>query len=979
MRTVHGNIIRFSSLCLLGVAASVAGSAHGQEMVFEQTPNATVGKMSLSVDGCSLAAQGFEPGQPYGPLLQPLPAACQSVLGQELQDRVGSNPSQVQPMYGPDPAPWPENLASTTADNLGEGLVDAFVENDLRVQHNSALTYHSTMLPAQGSPLLSSMAAPNAIAHHAHPDWEARGSNIGDASNPCGEWVWKGFFDYSRYEDAARACGTNDECIYQVAYSSDHAAPGIAHRSHLHGIDGGNYFPLVYSIPLIQGFVSKNPFFGTASAFLFDQQAGLLDDLDRFHTLVGVIPAGRVDLQAGPKKYACATNFRFRNPESKYYVDPTADDAHTKLAALDQDIEAVRALLQMKAGYLIDPTPLQSYTFRGAERFDDEWDYHEAMHDRQKPLHGQMGQPLPRAERQAIEERTQTLLDLIDKYTRLTSAMVFKEPEEFSSAVSMDPVGEALDRIVNPMPDDDRVVNPVVRRAAVSTMSRDLVPSARTRMLETDGAAVTNHMAVPFRMSTDSPAATDADVPVAPQRANTTLTGAERDYGKATMVEKADTGYTASCPTPPQETLQTESMYDLARAAQEVQEQIVALLIDEYKRGPGGCLSPDGYNCDWSPAMFAQRFEGHFAKSRENAFQYCVLMTGGNTLDNPDQSFHVPKESRNMDEFPVHLQSVKDLLREQLDGLPYMTADGGEAQVGERVTGGQDIGDASWFGAGYDYTAGWSVTPDFGANPTDNTAACGLGGSSDATFNAHVSVLGQHVPLVHVQGQGQAADGTGSYGIEAEFLGQTFENSGGMHFHQVDTGSVRTNKASATVVVVVVPVTFEVFGEMEFGYDVEAEATSQSTCGTGQSNPRLGMKLSVQPFARVNAVGSAGVGVSGAQAGVRGRIALLDTKLPLDASLYVKPDPEIPSSIKLFPTASADFEAATLSGRMSAFAEVDYKLGSYTAEKTIYSWRGLHDSVPLWQLDSDPVQLAAFHKRAWDDWRDINRSHISSE
>lgn len=246
----------------------------------------------------------------------------------------------------------------------------------MRLTRNSSLSYSNRML-ADTTPLGGSLIATHdpqwAAQFNAHPEWTARGQQIGE-ENPCGEWVWKGFYDYSRFEDSAMACGTNDECIYQVAFAEG-APSHIAYRTHaLHGQGNDEFLQgTLREIPLLTGFVAKNPFFGVAEAFFIDQQAGLLEDFERLGVLQDALLDGTpVELQAGPKSYACAGGFRFRNPASKYYVDPADPQAASKLASLQTRMDAIRTLVTRNAGYLLNPTAAQKLVFPNAERFDNE-------------------------------------------------------------------------------------------------------------------------------------------------------------------------------------------------------------------------------------------------------------------------------------------------------------------------------------------------------------------------------------------------------------------------------------------------------------------------------------------------------------------------------------------------------------------------------------------------------------------------------
>lgn len=986
MRTLHGNLTRFTSFALLASAGTIAGSAHGQQDVFAQTPTQSVSITSPTLQQCSLASEGFAPGTPQNvEMMNLLPASCSSVLAAELQKRAAATPSKVRKMYRADPAPWPANLASTTPANLHEGIFDAFVESDVRLQNNTEATYSGILLAGSTNPgasLIKTMTPQQAIAHRAHAEWEARGKNIADANNPCGEWVWKGFYDYSRFEDAAKACGSNDECVYQVAYAS--SAPGIAFRTALKGYDStGKYFEKNgYSIPLVRGFHIKNPFFGAASAFLTDQQQGLLEDYQQYQLQKMALEgrSGYVELQAGPKSYSCAGNFRFRDPSSKYFVDTQDDAASAKLFSLDQKMNSVRQLLNKKAGYLIAPNGIDRYLHRNAEVFASEWHYHQAMHDRQKPLDGVKGQPLTPAERRAIDERTNTLVDLMEKYVILTSAKAHGKGAPVVGGGLQNPIDELISSIVNPVPDKaggGTIGDPFIRHAVVSTMRGDLVEPSRAMMLESMGNVVTNQVAAPFALHQPAQKPMSLGAPMndyVTTSTQSTLVGVERDYQKTTDVVHAsvvDEG--PKCPAPAAEGPSTMDAYELARAAQKVQEQIVELLLDEHDRGEHGCLSENGYNCDWSPTLFAQRFMGKFSEQREEAFQYCVLMTGGNTLDHEDPLFQVPSTKRAMSTFPDQLAFVESELRAQLDGLPYLKVGQTDHRIGEKTAGGKSFGDASWFGAGYDYSTDWSIVPEFRENAGAKETACAFRGTANAEFNARASVLGKEISIVKANAHGTARANGSGYNLDVEFLGQAFHATGSAeHFHHVESSTLETNRTSATVVVVVVPVTFQAYGELQYGYELEAKMEGNNQCGSQNPSPQLELVMQVAPFAKVNAVASAAVGVSGAQAGVRGRIALLETRLPVKASMLVKAET---GAIKLFPSASADFEVGALSGSMSAFAEVGYGFAAYTAEKEIFSWRGVRENTPLWLLESDPVYLAAFNSAAWLYWTKENDKH----
>jgi hypothetical protein len=962
MRTIHGTFIRFTSLALLAAAGTVAGTAHSQQ-VLSPAPQQQLYIGAPTLETCSLQHLGYVPGTPQNvTFLGSFPAGCYSVLTNELARLSATQPQKIRPMYRADPAPWPANLASTTQNNLAQGLLDAFIEGDV-VAVDSDLSYAGSLMK-KGSSVIKTRTAQQAIQFRAHPDWEARGVTLGDPNNACGEWVWKGYYEYSRFEDSAAACGTDDECVYQVAYSNNTAAPGIAFRSYLKGMDAnGAHFNPRSSIPLVRGFVPKNMFFGAATAFLLDQQPGLIEDMQRLEFTAPALLAGTsLQLQAGPKLYGCAGNFRFQTPTSKYYVDPSDAAAATKLAALDADLKAVRILLQKKAGYLISPTSEQIAAFPQAERFTNEWYYHKAMHDRQKPAGGQQGQPLSRAERKAIDDRTKTLADLMERYATLTSPRVWGDmalpvaDDRFRS-----PVNEAVDQItVDPLTGERVVVDPFVRDAAVSALRGDLVDVQRVSTLESQGAVVTPQMVVPFSLGTDTSPTTPTTTTT-----DTVLVGVERDYGKTETSIPASTAANSLCPSPKPVGPSDADLLAIADEARKVQEKIVELLIDEYHRGSQGCLSENGYNCDWSPTKFAQRFVGKFSEKREEAFQYCVAMTGGNTLTHEDELFHVPVASRTMTGLPPKLHEVDFALKKQMSGLPAVRMGEDDVRAGESISGGKKLLDKKWFGGSYTYTSRWNVLPRFKSDAEPGDTACAFEGEMEATFTGTAHVLNNPLTLVRASARGKAQDPGNSFAFHLEFLGEAFNASGsGEKFHFVDDDQLDSGRASATVVVAAVPVTFQAWGELDYGYSVTADMHATNGCASGLA-PSMGVVMQFRPYAKANAVASAAVGVSGAQAGVRGRITLLDASLPTTAGLEVKTHT---GAVKLFPTVSTDLVLRTLSGNMSAFAEVGAGFARYTAEKEIFSWRGLTDNRPVVEPRLDPVYLAAFTSKSWEDW-----------
>ncbi len=201
----------------------------------------------------------------------------------------------------------------------------------------------------------------------------------------CGEYVWEKYYDYSRFEDSARLCGSDLECVYDVAYNrvapqpngniptpgalAIVVTPGIAYRSDLRRLDGtvmdkiGLYGP---GDGITGGKLPKNAFFTTPTAFL--------------------------------KKMALS------GPPS---VRPL--------------YLAIAARLETGASYDIGP----------GSAYKDEWSWHEAMHDAQTPLEITPG------ERIAIDWRLARITRLLQEYW---SAVIAEELGSTPVPI-FDPVG----------------------------------------------------------------------------------------------------------------------------------------------------------------------------------------------------------------------------------------------------------------------------------------------------------------------------------------------------------------------------------------------------------------------------------------------------------------------------------------------------------------------------------------------------------
>ena len=115
---------------------------------------------------------------------------------------------------------------------------------------------------------------------------------------------------------------------------------------------------------------------------------------------------------------------------------------------------------------------------------------------------------------------------------------------------------------------------------------------------------------------------------------------------------------------------------------------------------------------------------------------------------------------------------------------------------------------------------------------------------------------------------------------------------------------------------------------------VTADVTGTIGVDAGLIPGSTGVGVNVTPHADLTASASAGVGISGASAGVRGQLTLVDVRVPIDLTLSF--------TDKTYST-SADLQISTLDGSIDLYAELLFA----EWETNIASWDGFSHSVNL--------------------------------
>jgi hypothetical protein len=215
-------------------------------------------------------------------------------------------------------------------------------------------------------------------------------------------------------------------------------------------------------------------------------------------------------------------------------------------------------------------------------------------------------------------------------------------------------------------------------------------------------------------------------------------------------------------------------------------------------------------------------------------------------------------------------------------------------------------------------------------------AKSGYGFDAGAGANASVTLFGKGLPLFDVNARIDAEPDatTSSYGL---YIGgaKVFGASGGVSLtKKVNLGERTFVKASTTVMMGPIPIDLEASATGNLGIDFAL------TGGTGQ------VSASATPWATVDGVVSAGIGVSWASVGVEGELLLVGLSTPGTVTIAHTAGRNFTYDAKL------DLTLTALDGTVRLYAQG----GPYKVTKDIFSWSGLSYSTTLGEK-SGPFSL----------------------
>jgi hypothetical protein len=445
------------------------------------------------------------------------------------------------------------------------------------------------------------------------------------------------------------------------------------------------------------------------------------------------------------------------------------------------------------------------------------------------------------------------------------------------------------------------------------------------------------------------------------------------------------------------------------------------LLLQEWDLGASGCLNipreplpigkpatpTPGYQCDWSPRMFAGRMMTVLQAPREEALTRCRLLAGDTiALYNPAAAANDARlaTSTAFDAYLAAREAYYLAQKAALGTVPTLPQpnpvaplvggtlpgpapgaagplDSPASERGSRRTASHWLGDKDWFAAGLEYDTGWGVLPnDF----TTDGKVCQVRGTAWAKFHTGVYIPAAVGYVVDALSFSMTATDAinrlkNIFDFEARLVANDAK-SGKADFHahltaygdsvwtpidkkgvplnqelynQVDGPFVKKGlEVSKSIEVFGVPLTFAAWAEAHYGFKINSKTIHETGCLA--NNKQFEIRADLFASGDVYGIATAGIGVPGFQVGVKGQILIIHGDLPsfAAAGFYLEG-----GTLKFKTDTRADLNLNELDGKIAAFLQA---LTS-TVEYELFSWDGFSQQIPLWKTGKS-IDLIAFNR-----------------
>lgn len=833
-------------------------------------------------------------------------------------------------------------------------------------------------------PLRAGVTAAN---HSRNPKWASRTSDV----DSCESYVYSKYYDYERFLDASYACGTDDQCVFDVAfkdYTNPAAgAPRIAKRNLLDR-EGAPIAPS-------SSYESNEAKFQSSSSDLLPKNG--------FHSAAAFIP-------------------------------PAVFTALAAAWANDSTMVSKLEALKTKLAKGYNFYTYGNYGQPAVDYHATVWDWHQAMNGRTKVS------PYPYAQQLEMRARNENINGSVWSLASMLACLSMSMP----CAVVPYQVARVTPGMAESYPADrfgmaglmtknDRF-SAALQGAFESSFVPSQIPAGGIDInigqfgmpgFQTAGAKVVPGTQSASALATGGGGTTTTTPPTTTTTPTTTLPGRTGPIVTSPLARKDWDGFPADYWTTinytDQNQLQSASRIlqvrwqqaagyvDTARgegkhprldcnapsvlddgilmAACEVTNNV----LDEWARsfdGNASCLDANGYQCDWSPSDFRDSMLGsqRMQRSREMDYQECLYNTH-NSFTTENAVGEVAK---------VHQTSWKtvkayiDAIIDEREGfqkrVPKIERKSGDAFTGAigTVYGDRAKDKQQWgndvFGAGYSYTIGWDAAvlrrerlanqaPSEPAKGVINEMQLGF----DGEFEAHASAFGNDIPLLEAQ-LGAHINYAGSGNVDAEhylyIIGAgAFDGLETKGFHTVGTinHSLQIANPEKTIDENVFdagfwigPVYVHVGIDVVFFYgaplDAEVKQPSKGVSLAPTPGRLLSGELTFHPKAGVNAnlYAYGGWGPI-AEVGLEAKLNLITVGLPMKSSIGVVARKGSNNTDVLFLTVHEGIEVSleTLSGQVDACGRI---IGIGGCAK-LFSWKGLHQRFPLFTAVDEEIEL----------------------
>ncbi len=823
----------------------------------------------------------------------------------------------------------------------------------------------------------------DALKNAATAQYESDGNEV----HSCDEYVYKYYYDWNRFEDAAAACGKDYGCVADVGLGN-RAGPKIAGKA---GV--GN------------GLRQKSPTQGTKHGPMPGSQ---YDFVAGFYEAHGLMNPLSIDGQT--TQFALLTGDLPKNAWFTFasqWLDPKwlTQIFGQKWSA---DFQALASALSDGALYY---NLSNQSTAGNNEKFDDEWAWHKHLRQKTKNV--------PDEQVKQIAHRTALVEALLLSAGTPGSNPYYQYETTVPESITkytwgVDPYGR-LQQGVNE-----------------GAYTQNATERRRSRR---HGRAPSNGQ-LPPTPPTTPPAQSKPTLGFKPPPPN----GWTADTSSPNMPQFLCTPTTTPILVMPGATYEEGLQAGMARC------KLFNMYLAEWwrkKRNEAnggckdnancGCLHIDPANnsagCDWSSKGFNDRWvgPGYYQKQRQAAQSYCENfgnVTPGKPGPAGDPS---TKENADLEGYESYMRRGEKAMAE-LAKIPNRPGAARGAQAnnpgikkadwGQLKQEGSEFGDRDFFAGSYDARAGWELRPvalipstpkqvdDKGFELTGQV--CQMTGELYGVFQASAWIFGGQINAVdgdawlvlndtrglaeNSVGNGTTVPtpknmGDGNVHYEAHLIVLGYQlfattNTGtGDVFDRYEKGTAAsgeyvTDPATKPVTLgtshdswnipdpqpeipfSIGPIPCYISGYAELSLDVEATAQvdlpTDCTRPVGYPGHKFGPRLQVTPSASLAGVAEAGVGIAGIiSVGVRGELTIVDLQVPITTSLTVDaPKGKDPAMLNF--GIGVDGFLTTLGGAISVY----FQLLFFDEEIELFSWGGIgpskfqivpsfHTKVPL--------------------------------